>query len=118
MPYDRHHYAQWSTAKQIEAKIAETDDAYTLQELQAAQRIQARPLPPDPDEKNGDRAADADTAIRVYRAETGANEDDATARLLANLMHWCDRAGQDFARELGRAQLSYAAETTPARAVA
>lgn len=129
MPFDRHHWARWLAPNAIEAKIAEvearqsraetsataTDDAYTLQELQAALQIKARPLPPDPDDKNSDRAADADIAIRIFRAETGTDEDDATARLLTCLMHWCDHAGQDFTRELGRAQQSYASETTPAK---
>jgi hypothetical protein len=127
MPYDRHHYAQWSTVEQINRLICETEDrqsradtaeaamldAYTLQELHAALKIKAQPVPPDPEDRNGARAADADTALRLYRAETGAGEDDAVAHMLAAMMHLCDRTGQTFARELGRARQSYARETTP-----
>lgn len=127
MPYDRHHYAQCLSVDQIKRMIRETEDrqsradtaeaatldAYTLQELHAALKIKAQPVPPDPEDRNGTRAADADTALRIYRAETGTGEDDAIARMLAGLMHLCDRTGQEFARELGRAQQSYATETTP-----
>jgi hypothetical protein len=126
MPYDRHHYAQWHTEEQIKKLLDNApalqglgtpedaaEHAYMWRELEAALKIKAQPVPPDPEDRNSARAADADTALRIYRAETGAGEDDAVARMLAALMHLCDRTGQTFARELGRAQQAYAAETTP-----
>ncbi len=68
-------------------------------------------LPPDPERMNGRRSAWAARAVAAFMDETGTDEADAVCDLLADMMHWCDRHGYDFARELARANDHYAAET-------
>jgi hypothetical protein len=68
-------------------------------------------LPPDPDGMNDRRAQWAGHAIAAFRDATGTDEADAVCDLLADLMHWCDRHGQEFRRELDRANHHYVAET-------
>jgi len=72
---------------------------------------QTKPIPPDPEEMNDLRAQWAESALRDFRENTGTDLEDAVCDLLADLMHWCDRHGQDFEHELRRAQLHYEAET-------
>lgn len=72
---------------------------------------QTKPLPPDPDLQNANRARSAGAALEEFHQLTGTDFEDAVSDLLANLMHWCDRAGQDFDQELRRARSHYAAET-------
>jgi len=69
------------------------------------------PLPPDPDRMNDDRAAWADEAVAAFRLEIGTDLEDALADLLADLMHWSDRRGFSFDRELERARTHYEAKT-------
>jgi hypothetical protein len=69
-------------------------------------------LPPDPEGMNGKRAKWAGCALLRFRKLTGTDEPDALCDLLADLMHWCDRNGQDFGQQLARAKEHYAAETT------
>ena len=71
----------------------------------------AKPLPPDPERLNGNRALAAAFALAEFRERTGADLEDAVSDLLADLMHWCDRFGQEFPEELRRARNHYAAET-------
>ena len=68
-------------------------------------------LPPDPEGQNDDRAEWAEAAIVTFEEQTGTDRGDAVCDLLADLMHWGDRNGQDFTAELERAQMHYAAET-------
>jgi hypothetical protein len=70
-----------------------------------------RCLPPDPEGKNFDRAAWADKAISAFRRESGTDLEDALPDLLADFMHWSDRAGYDFDLALDRARGHYEAET-------
>ena len=70
-----------------------------------------KPLPLDPEFLNADRALWAAIALEAFRRETGADLADAVSDLLADLMHWCDRFGQKFRRELRRALDHYAEET-------
>ncbi len=70
-----------------------------------------RPLPLDPEGLNADRALWGAIALEAFRRETGADLTDAVSDLLADLMHWCDRFGQEFERELRRAVNHYAEET-------
>ncbi len=70
-------------------------------------------LPPDPEGQNDDREDWANTALRTFMKTTGADREDALCDLLCDLMHWCDRNGQDFDRELARARNHYRDETTP-----
>jgi hypothetical protein len=72
---------------------------------------QGSPVPPDPEAMNDKRAQWAGSALRGFRRNTGTGLEDAVSDLLADLMHWCDRNGQDFEHELRRAQLHYEAET-------
>jgi hypothetical protein len=72
----------------------------------------APPLPPDPDGMNFDRASWADKAISAFQHATGTDRDAALTDLLADLMHWADRAGYGFREALDRARSHYEAETT------
>jgi hypothetical protein len=69
-------------------------------------------MPPDPDEKNMERAEWAHRAILAFESATGTDREDALADLLGDLMHWSNVYGQDFDRELDRARRHYASETT------
>ena len=60
------------------------------------QAKQTRRLPTDPDMLNPNRARWAAAALAELRRLTGADEEDAVSDLLADLMHWCDRFGQEF----------------------
>lgn len=68
-------------------------------------------LPPDPERRNGDRAAWAATALKAFREATGTDEEDSLGDLLTDLMHWSDREGFDFDIALERARGHYKAET-------
>ena len=74
-------------------------------------RVKPAPLPPDPDGMNFDRASWADQAISAFRGATGTDREDALSDLLADLMHWADRAGYGFDEALDRARAHYEAET-------
>ena len=73
-------------------------------------------LPPDPEERNDERAEWAQSAINAFRIATGTDPEDAVSDLLADLMHWCDRYGPGFHNELNRARNHYDAETDPGEA--
>ena len=76
-----------------------------------AQSKPPQPLPQDPDQLNADRALWAAAALAELRRQTGADLEDAVSDLLADLMHWCDRFGQEFPKELRRALNHYQEET-------
>lgn len=69
-------------------------------------------LPPDPDEMNNERADWADSAICDFVNNTGTDHEDVLADLLDALMHWCDRNGFDFDKELMRGRGMYDNETS------
>ena len=73
-------------------------------------------LPPDPDGQNDNRADSAESALVLFRQKTGldteGDKEAALRDLLANLMHWCDRYGQDFDYELVQGRNHYVAEIT------
>jgi hypothetical protein len=71
----------------------------------------ASPLPPHPDGMYYDHASWADEAISAFRGATGTGREAALPDLLADLMHWADRAGYGFAEALDRARRHYEAET-------
>ena len=73
-----------------------------------------KPLPPDPEHGNANRARCAAAILAVFQRRTGADRADALSDLLADLMHWCDRSGREFRAELRRARSHYAAETAAA----
>ncbi len=56
------------------------------------------------------RACWAEAAIAAFRAQTGADVEDALGDLLADLMHWSDVRGYDFALALARAEDHYRIE--------
>jgi hypothetical protein len=68
-------------------------------------------LPPDPEGMNNERADWAGAALRHFECTTGTDETGALADLLCNLLHWCDREGFSFDKELECARDSYAEET-------
>ncbi len=68
-------------------------------------------LPPDPHNRNNERAECAGEALRQFQLVTGADEEDALGDLLCNLLHWCDRNHFDFEAALARARMHYDAET-------
>lgn len=70
-------------------------------------------LPPDPEGMNNSRARWADSVLEMFQWQTGTDFEDALSDLLADFMHWCDRSGQNFEKELRRAQTHYKAETAP-----
>jgi hypothetical protein len=70
-----------------------------------------RPLPPDPETMNGERAEWAAVALRHFQCVTGSDYEDSLGDLLGNLMHWADRSNFDFDAALCRARGHYAAET-------
>lgn len=70
-----------------------------------------KPLPPDPEGKNDDRAKWAAAALRRFRCMTGTDHADALGDLLCDLMHWSDRNNFDFELALDRARGHYQAET-------
>ena len=82
------------------------------------QSQQPQPLPQDPDRLNAHRALWAAAALAQFRRQTGADLEDAVSDLLADLMHWCDRFGQELPAELRRACNHYAAETAASPATA
>jgi hypothetical protein len=83
----------------------------TLPRLTRRRASQGR-VPPDPERMNDKRSAWAATALAAFIDETGTDEEDAVCDLTADLMHWCDRHGYDFAAELARGQAHYEAETS------
>ncbi len=66
----------------------------------------------DPDGQNEQRASWALQTIHLFQRATGTDDEDALADLLCDLMHWCDRNGESFRLELGRAVMHYEAETS------
>ena len=70
--------------------------------------------PPTPRKagKNADRAMWAETALREFQEETGSDDEDMLADLLADLMHWCDREGVVWEEELRQGVEYYGEETT------
>lgn len=69
-------------------------------------------LPPDPDERNDDRAEWAGYALAAFQSQTGCAREDAVGDLLCDLNHWCERSGVSFADALGRAEWHYRVETS------
>ena len=69
-------------------------------------------LPPDPEGKNDTRAGWGEQVILRFEALTGCDREDALADMLCDLMHWCDRNGLDFARQVERAEYHYQCETS------
>ena len=70
-----------------------------------------RPIPLDPERLNSSPALWAAVALEEFRRQTGADLEDAVSDLLADLMHWCDRFGQEFQNEFRRAMNHYSEET-------
>ena len=60
---------------------------------------------------NERRSRWAALAVRRFQRATGADDSDAVADLLCDLMHFCDRRKIMFGNELARARWHYIAET-------
>jgi hypothetical protein len=67
-------------------------------------------LPPDPDGQNEDRAEWAEAALAEFQKRTRCDRQDAISDLLADLMHLCDRTGEDFYQLLIFADGNYVEE--------
>lgn len=65
----------------------------------------------DPDNQNDDRADWGGEMIEAIMNATGTDREDALSDGLADLMHWANREGFDFAIELQRACTQFEAET-------
>jgi len=74
-------------------------------------------MPANPESQNNSRSKWAEVAIKAFEAETGTYREDALADLLCDLMHWCDRNGLRFQKELERAENHYYEETYPVEAL-
>lgn len=72
---------------------------------------QPKPIPPDPAVLNVMRARRAAVALAEFQRQTGVEVADVVSALLAGLMHWCDKCGQEFREELRRARNRYETET-------
>lgn len=73
--------------------------------------------PPDHESMNNHRASWALTALEAFQEVTSADNEDALADLLCNLMHLADRKGPTFGTfeaQLKRARDNYQAETAVA----
>jgi hypothetical protein len=57
-----------------------------------------------------DRVGWVASALQHYNNLVRGDEKHALIDLLADLMHWCDRDGRDFAFELSTARMHYEAE--------
>lgn len=68
-------------------------------------------LPPDPERLNSKRAIWAGAALATFQTLTNDDDDNALKDLLADLMHYCDRNGEDFDVALDAARFHYKAET-------
>lgn len=79
--------------------------------LQTTQRVTRET--PDPEHMNANRSGFASAAVEHFQEQTGTDDEDAVADLLADLMHFCDRDGYDFDAELARARMHYTEETSP-----
>ena len=73
-----------------------------------------KPLPPDTDGQNDDRAKWAQHGLRAFQQLVQTDDEDAISDLLADLMHLCDRSDDgspSFEDELARARDHYESET-------
>lgn len=68
-------------------------------------------MPPDPHNKNDERAGCAGEALRQFQLVTGTDDGEALRDLLCNLLHWCDRNPFDFEAALSHARRHYEVET-------
>lgn len=79
--------------------------------MSASASAETKPLPPDPEGQNDNRADWANTGLRAFQQRTGTDDEDMVADFIADIRHWCDRNGVDFERELARGWEMYEEET-------
>lgn len=70
-----------------------------------------RRIPPDTDDMNESRSSWAAVAIVSFLKVCRTDMEDVLADLLCDLMHWSDRHGFNFEKELNRAKMHYEEET-------
>ncbi len=70
-----------------------------------------KPIPPDPEGRNDERASWAQEAIASFMDACPTDLEDAVADLLCNLRHYCDRNNLSFMHEMDRARGMYRDET-------
>lgn len=78
----------------------------------AAPAAADRPVPPDPEGQNEERAGWAASALDEFQSLTGADAEDSICDLLANLGHYADRNGYNLKAEVRRAAMHYTDETS------
>jgi hypothetical protein len=95
--------------------------AQVREQIRQARQLVEKPLPPDPEEMNNQRARMAAIALAAFADEAGLtdsrdNIECALGDLLCDLMHWCDRQPladhYDFQTMLQHALRHYAEETS------
>lgn len=69
------------------------------------------PFPPYVEPTPADRAARIRPLLKLYRDQTGTEDEHLVSDFLADLAHWCDEEKEDLARCLRRAQSHYHEET-------
>jgi len=74
-----------------------------------------KPLPPDPERMNDERASWANEALRHFQSISGTDYEDSLGDLLCDLMHWIHRINFDFDAAFFRARMHYEAETEQER---
>lgn len=70
-------------------------------------------LPPDPDDMNDKRADWASSAVKRFQELTRTDDETAIGDLLSDLMHLCDRSGENFEELLRKGRDHYREETLP-----
>lgn len=68
-------------------------------------------LPPDPENQNDQRSAQAQAAIDAYAQASGSEPEHVLSDLLASLAHWADRNSYDMNVALDAAAFHYREET-------
>jgi hypothetical protein len=112
-----HLAAEEAVAEWVWANVPAKDRAIAVgrvtrpADLKEASMINQPNLPPDPEGMNEKRAFWAAQAIEVFQETTGCDDEGSLCDLLADLMHWANRAGYDFVAALDRACDHYEAET-------
>lgn len=70
-------------------------------------------IPPDTTGHNTEAAKNVKPAVSAWTTSSGVTGETTLTTLLTGLMHYCDRAGQDFNAVLKQAREDYQIQITP-----